>query len=650
MTFDKFAKAVHASYNDLAKNELFVTDAENLFASYLQSFPAGTNPMLRVRTEHDCNTCKQFINKLGVLVAFGPNGTVRTVWDNLNVPHPYDVVAARLAKLVREAKIKTVFRTKEKSYGKDHNFDTATKQRWDHLNGEVTTKHYSIDAATKRGEIEAVFQVFSRGLKELKLDDLDTVIDLIESNGLYRGGEHRETVVGFRQLLQKYDGTDNFIWANIENRNARFRNTVIGTLLVDLASGMPIDDAVRTFESKVAPQNYKRPTAIITGRMVNEALDKLKELGLEGAIARRFARIGDVSVNNVLFVDRSVRTQMKDAGTLKELLAPATKKTVDPKKATAISIENFVAEILPTTTSIDLLLQNGHLGNFVSLTGGDGPERLFKWNNNFAWSYDGEVTDSVKQRVKAAGGNVNALMRVSLSWSNYDDLDLHCITPQGTHVFYGNKAGILDVDMNAGGRRDSRAPVENLAFMQIRDGTYKISVNNYVKVEAVDNGFHLEVEVGGVIQQFSYKSAVRDKQTVEALEIIVKNGRVIEIKLGDGVIGGNIPTEKWGVTTETLTPVSIMLNSPNYWDEQKVGAKHWFFMLKGCKNPDPVRGIYNEFLRSDLDKHRKVFEILGSKTKCQPIDDQISGIGFTAARNDSVTVVVNNNRAYTVSF
>jgi hypothetical protein len=633
----------------MAKNELFVTEPEDLFAAYLRAFPEGTNPVLRKRTEHDCNTCKQFIRKLGVLVAFRPDGTLRTVWDDLDVPTPYDAVATQLGDLVRKAGIKTVFRTKERSYGKDHNFDSTTNQRWDHLNGTVEDRHYAADPATKRGEIEAAYQVFSRGVKELRLEDLDTVLDLIDNNGLYRGGEHRAAVVGFRQLLQKYDGTDNFIWANIDNRNARFRNTVIGTLLVDLASGMPIEDAVRTFETKVAPQNYKRPTSVITTKMVDEAIAKLKELGLEGAVTRRFARISDVSVNNVLFVDRSVQGKMKDAGSLKELLAPAVQKTLDPQKATPISIDNFTRDILPTATSMALFLQNRHLGNFVSLTGGDGPERLFKWDNNFAWSYDGEVTDSVKQRVKAAGGNVNALMRVSLSWSNYDDLDLHCHTPEGDHISYANKAGILDVDMNAGGRRDSRSPVENLAFTRLTDGKYKISVNNYLKVESVDTGFSVEVEFGGVIHQFSH-GAVRDKQTIGVLEIIVRNKQVVEIKPGPGVTGGSTPTEKWGVKTENLVPVSILLNSPNHWDGQGVGAKHWFFMLKDCKNPDPARGIYNEFLRSDFEKHRKVFEILGAKTKCQPVDDQISGVGFTAARNDSVTVVVNGSRAYNITF
>jgi hypothetical protein len=83
-----------------------------------------------------------------------------------------------------------------------------------------------------------------------------------------------------------------------------------------------------------------------------------------------------------------------------------------------------------------------------------------------------------------------------------------------------------------------------------------------------------------------------------------------------------------------------MMMSPNFWGESAVGNKHYFFMLDGCKNPVPTRGIYNEHLRSDLDKHRKVFEVLGNKTMCEPTDDQLSGVGFSSTRGDTVVVSV----------
>jgi hypothetical protein len=113
--------------------------------------------------------------------------------------------------------------------------------------------------------------------------------------------------------------------------------------------------------------------------------------------------------------------------------------------------------------------------------------------------------------------------------------------------------------------------------------------------------------------------------------------------------------DKWGVKTETFAKVQTVMFSPNYWDENAVGNKHWFFILEGCKNPEPTRGVYNEFLagRLGLDKHRKVFEILGDKTKCPVTDNQLSGLGFSSTRGDVVMVCVKTGRAqkyYNINF
>ena len=92
--------------------------------------------------------------------------------------------------------------------------------------------------------------------------------------------------------------------------------------------------------------------------------------------------------------------------------------------------------------------------------------------------------------------------------------------------------------------------------------------------------------------------------------------------------------------------------SPNYWGGSE-GNKHHIFVLRGCKNPDPVRGFFNEYLRKDLHEHRKVFEVLGSKTRCEPAEEQLSGIGFSSTKHDRATFVVRKGdatRTYNVQF
>lgn len=647
--FSQFSKPVHARFKEMSKDELYVTSVgDEIYDAYLAAFPAGTNPVFRERTVHDCQCCKQFIRRLGRLVNI-KGGKVVTVWGGLKLPEPYKTVADALHKLVSEAVVKTVFRTKERKFGEAHNYDPKTNERYDHFYGEVADRHYAADPDTKRGEQDAIFQVANRGLTELKAADLETVLDLITSNGLYRGEEHKPAVQGFMALMTQFQAADRkdlFVWENLGHRHARFRNTVIGSLLIDLADGKDLDAAVKAFETKVAPMNYKRPTAVITQKMVEGAVQTLTDLGLHGAIARRYAKLSDVSVNDVLFVDNAARGKMK--GGVEALLAGSVKKNPpDLKHATKVSADFFVGDVLPGAKSVEVFVENRHQGNFVSLTGADGPERLFRWGNNFAWSYDGDTTDSVKQRVKAAGGKIDCKLRVSLSWFNFDDLDLHARTPDGLHVHFADKKGILDVDMNAGGQQ-SRNAVENLAFTVLKDGVYKIWVNQFCRRETVDVGFAIEIEIGGQLHQFSHGKALANKEDVQCFEIHIKNGELVKIETP--LTGGAISQEKWGVKTETLVPVTSIMYSPNHWGDNKVGAKHLIFALKDCKNPDKARGVYNEFLRPDLEKHRKVFEVLGAKTKCQPSDEQVSGVGFTAARGDSVTVVVDGKRAYVLTF
>lgn len=643
--FKPFGDAVAARFREMSTGELFVVSAEDIYERYLDAFPPGTNPMFRKRTEHDCNCCKQFIRRLGVVVGIRDNKLV-TVWGDHDIPQPYKTVADALHAYISNRRVRSVFRTKEAGYGTEYNYDTQTRARHEHFHGKVSGRHRTNDADTQRGAMDGVFQVARRGLQEIRLKDLNTILELIASNELYRGEEFKPAILGFRDLLTAYRAapdSDLFVWEHLENRNTRFRNTAIGGLFVALAEGKELDVAVRMFESQVAPANYKRPTAVITQRMVEQAVQTLTDLGLHGAIARRYARLSDVSVNDVLFVDGNTRGKMRDG--VSELLADAVvKPTPDLRNAAAISADAFVRDVLPTAKSLQVLVENRHTGNFVCLTGGDGPERLFKWDNNFAWSYEGDVTDSVKQRVKAAGGNIAADLRVSLSWYNLDDLDLHADCPYG-RVYFREKMGILDVDMNAGSGR-TRNPVENLAFMKPRDGTYKIHVHQFAKRESEDVGFAIEVECGPVMRTFSYDKAVRD--TVEAFTLKMVNGRLAS--LVTNLTEGTTSQEKWGIKTETLVPVTALMYSPNHWSGNAVGAKHLIFALQGCGNPNPTRGIYNEYLRSDLDKHRKVFEVLGSKSKCPPTADQIAGVGFTAARGDSVSVVVDGRRAYVLSF
>jgi hypothetical protein len=660
--FKVFAGAVRERFNELSQGTLYVvaSDRDAIWAAYLAAFPEGTNPIFRERTEHDCSCCRHFIRDIGNVVAI-QNGTVASVWDLNGLPEPYQTVADVMSAHVKALEIRDVYLTPLAQHGTEANHEmlNGKAHTWHHFAVRVPKGFVHANYAERQGEARTTFQVLKRGVLELTPEALATVADLIDQNAIYRGQEFAGPVKAFRDVQERAlaaapgSARDLLLWQLIDNPVVRFRNTVIGTLVQDLSEGVDVERAVKSYETKVAPQNYKRPTALITKRMVEQAMHAIRELDLEPALERRHARLSDVSVNSVLFVDNSVQGQMK-GGVEGLLLQEVKPKPFDPKKAVEISIDEFVADVLPKATGVSLYLDNGLTQNFVSLTAPvhEDAGGLFKWGNNFAWSYDGNVTDSIKEKVKRAGGTVeNVAMRVSLAWYNFDDLDIHVVEPDGNHIFYGNKSGKLDVDMNAGGGT-SRDPVENVRWLRLhRDGTYRVFVHQYCRRESVDVGFEVELETDCGLKNFRYERTVQGE--VPVCLIRVERGRVTMIKAAPEMIEGAASLEHWGLETQQLVKVNSLVLSPNHWDDNAAGNKHWFFILDGCRNPLPTRGIYNEFLSPKLEKHRKVFEVLGDKTKCPPDAQQMSGVGFSSTRKDRVTVVATGpslNQAYTVAF
>ena len=80
-----------------------------------------------------------------------------------------------------------------------------------------------------------------------------------------------------------------------------------------------------------------------------------------------------------------------------------------------------------------------------------------------------------------------------------------------------------------------------------------------------------------------------------------------------------------------------MCLSPNHWEKNNVGNKHYFFMLDGCKTPIAIRSFHSENLNTDLVSHRKVMEVLGATNKIESNGaPQLSGLGFNATVRDEV--------------
>ena len=105
-----------------------------------------------------------------------------------------------------------------------------------------------------------------------------------------------------------------------------------------------------------------------------------------------------------------------------------------------------------------------------------------------SWTYKNNLADSMKEQVKAMGGDVDVDLRFSIRWNDGDqydgsDLDAHCTEPNRNEIYYGDKksrktGGWLDVDIINPTR--NVAAVENIRFKHRKN-----------MLDALDNGFFI---------------------------------------------------------------------------------------------------------------------------------------------------------------
>jgi hypothetical protein len=671
MQFKEFRQVFQRHVADMLTDvcQLYVTDVDKdeLWNLYLDSFPPGTNEVFRERREFDCSCCRQFIKQFGNVITLVDNKPV-SIWGFVVYDGKFQAVLNALNAFVASASIKDAFITKQGAFGTDHNFeqlDDGQIHTWHHFRLElprrlVTRSHKS--EAELRGELRASRDVFQRSLEEISKEAVETVLDLIAEKSLYRGEEWRAVLQKFLALHNEYhmlpsDQHDGFLWSKsvkVGGSISRIRNHSIGVLLQDITDGMDVVKAVKRFEKIVAPANYQRPKAIYTKRMVEQAQETVERLGLLSSLGRRHAKLDDIRVNNVLWANRDAARHMRggsDVGNVFELLAKEV--ALNPRqfdRLPGVDVSEFVETVLPNTSSIEALVENRHQTNLMSLIApkvADSPT-LFKWDNAFSWTYNGNIADSMRERVKAAGGNVEGVLRFSLQWNdgdnNQNDFDAHCIEPGGNHIYYPNKrqihrsSGVLDVDIINPGRR---VAVENITWSDPRrmpEGEYHFYVRNYSH-NGGRTGFSAEIEFSGQIYEYVYDKELMQDENVTVAR--VHYSRLDGFKITESLPSTTSTREIWNLQTNQFQPVSTITYSPNYWDEQHgIGNRHYFFFLVGCQNPGRPNGFYNEYLREDFREHRRVFEALGSKMHVERSEDQLSGLGFSSTRRNSLVVKV----------
>lgn len=682
--FDKMC-----AYGILFRSSL---SGESLWALYMKGF--GADPVFRDPNSsvHNCNLCNNFIRRYGNIVALDANLDVVTMFDIDGGPE-YGESLKLMSEALKRARIANIF---VESYAelnslpyeackktndvfklgidKNHKmYNKAEAEKYGVVKeGEVRTFHHfclylpkvyvsmNESSATVMSTRRANKEVLKRGLDEINMDTLELVRDLIQQGSLLNGDAYLNKVKAFIHLKKTYtlipqDKKDSWCWSNVNTIYSGFRNELIGTLCVELSEGEELNKACESWNKRVDPVNYMKVKSPITQRQIEEAKKFVDENGYSESFNRRMATIDDVIVSEILHYNAG-DGEIKKVSVFDNVKVPSTRhKRSEFNNVEEIHIDKFMRDVLPTCTSVELFFENRMEEQMVTLMTSDKQndniKNILKWGNNYSWTYKGNITgkSQIKEAVKSRGGITDAVLRFSIMWSEKDvdnsDLDAWAKEPDGRRIGFSTEyrkdrshssrtpmSGQLDVDIMRPSDYKYENIVENIAWNDIskmKDGEYKLWVNMYSNRGS--KGFKAEVEVNDEIYTYEYTSAFGEDKTVA---VVIKKGNsfTIEHKMKETATSREI----YGLSTGEFHQVNLVCLSPNYWQDNSVGFKHYFFMLKGCKSPVALRTFHNEHLNSELLQHRKVMDVLGNSSFAEPIDRQLSGVGFNSTVRDSV--------------
>lgn len=685
---EKLNKKLQEQFDKMcAAGKLFRSEitGARIWELYLYSFVSGDDPVFRdpESSTHNCNTCKSFIRRYGNIVAIDNNGNIMSLFD-INVDDEYSKPMSVLSNRIKSVgisglfvetydmlnslpyesckKTNTVFQLGLAKNHKRYTKEEAEKygvvkpneiRTFHHFNLQLPKKFVDFSGESTESIMGAArdnYAVFKRGMEELPLDTLELVKDLINQGSLFNSDTYKKSLVSFIKMKKEYNKAtkkDNFCWFNaVDYPYAKFKNTLIGVLCTELAEGEELNKACQSWNKRIDPVNYMKAKAPITKRQIQDAEKFVVENGYSESFTRRFATIDDIKVTEIKHIN-SGNGAIKEVSLFDKVKATKSRhKRNEFKDIEEISIDKFITDVLPSCTSVSAYLENKHENNLVTLTtaSNENSKQIFKWNNNYSWTYNGNLAGKsmIKENVAKVGGNINAILRASLQWNDEDtkgivDFDLHSCGKN--HIYYSNSGhthscgGHLDVDMI----NPQSIGIENITWKnKIADGEYCIEVKNFNGRS--NTGFKVEIEFDGITYNYHLKGNAQGVTKVAV--ITVKNGN-ISIKHLLPETSSN--KEMYNLETNNFHKVNLVCLSPNHWDTNSVGHKHYFFMLDNCKTSDTIRSFHNENLNEELRKHRKVMEVLANNTMIEPSDKQLSGLGFNATVRDTLIVKCEGN-------
>lgn len=405
----------------LGKAPVFSTDAEGLFASWLEAMP----PIQR--QSHQCHACQSFVERFGSLVTIDADGkTASILWLEEDAPAELRASVQAMLAIVREARVTGVFLSSETVWGRPQT------GAWRHLAITAENAHSSTllsphqQMAQKREDFKTVMGALDR----FTLPAIEQALGLLESDALYRS----EKVIGPARWLQglhkaraRARGTAkaNVVWAAVATAPAGFchpRSSMIGTLLEDLAAGKDFAEVSRSFTAKMNPLQYQRPAALPSAGNIAAGEKIIEKLGLAPALERRIARLGEIPK---LWEPQTQRNGSSSTGVFSHLRrkAAAALTPLAGVPPVLMTLDKFSRTVIPSAEAMELKLGPKSQA-FIVITApvNAGAPPILQWDreearNPYGWYVWHGGAEPLDYRLKPGWVNVSALTRLPARWN-----------------------------------------------------------------------------------------------------------------------------------------------------------------------------------------------------------------------------------------
>ena len=633
---------------------------------YLDSLPLTK---FRTRPENYCTYCFMGYRDMANVVAFNDDGELITIFDNYDdVGEPYRTTMIKMREHVLSYELEGYFLSDTARLGIPQNTEPATGIVFKHVHGRVPDEYVSDKVSTDLNKLRTRRANKVRLLDEANTESLETVVKLFEDDDieLYQKAAKLPLVRNTIKFFNEFNATkhtEKFLWEHKDYVPKHDDSVML--LAKNLYSGMDVSVAVDKYNAMTDPMFYKEQQALaLSAKQEKEAKDFLKDNLFWAGIPARHCTEHDIKESEVIFASQELT--LKDEGdALLDSFAVKKKPIKVAKGATELAMDAFVSMISSTSPEkIEVMLESKHVNQLMTLTTQENTigRSLYPWGP-VMWTYKDGLSDvsSLKARIKSKGYVVDAPFNIRLSFPNTkSDYDAILVkgsrkltystgkVKRGDDYVRGTFGWYLDQDTNGLDESDFVDATENIFSDTPPDGEYVYQVKNYTNIQK-DEGVYVEFEAMGEIYCWEHPE-IADHITVDMFSFVIKDGKLASVKTLKGkevAQKGVAPKEVFGLMTEQYHEVTMVCTSPNNWVKPAKGDLHYFFIMKGAMNPDPVKRLHAQYLDPVLLPHKKYLTNVAKQVDSAPADQQLSGLGFNTERRFDVNVKV-DGRPFTI--